>query len=431
MSYNSLLQEEFNISPDEEDLTEDRLFKIIDLDEAFRRNPNARILNNDSLGSKKLSSEYAKAIYTDCNSALDFVPSCQCGNLQGVSKEGLTCNLCGTQCSSQFVDALQQNLWIGIPDSMPPVMHPTWYQILANWSKVGRRHISILDIILNPEEEVPPDLLPYIKGRGFRYFYEHIDEILDMLFYQYPKTSKKANVKLFIDLRRHYRNVMFTRHLPILHSSLHPLKGNGGTLYYADACSKEILAAVIDLSAETFREHATIVSSKKSDKALFDIYTTIVNYYTSLVIYKLGKKTGLIRKHNFGSRIHFSFRTVVSPQKSPLPMDEVLLPWGIMVQSLKFPILNFLMHRQRYSMENAYGIFMNALTSYDKRVDDCMRQYIDEYPGGKIAIALGRNPTMAMGSIMLQYVRDYKRDPSDETIAFNACDVSPANIKEI
>ena len=74
-------------------------------------------------------------------------------------------------------------------------------------------------------------------------------------------------------------------------------------------------------------------------------------------------------------------------------MDEVLLPWGIMVQSLKFPILNFLMHRQRYSMENAYGIFMNALTSYDKRVDDCMRQYIDEYPGGKIAIALGRNPT--------------------------------------
>lgn len=36
--------------------------------------------------------------------------------------------------------------------------------------------------------------------------------------------------------------------------------------------------------------------------------------------------------------------------------------------------------------------------------------------------------TMAMGSIMLQYVRDYKRDPSDETIAFNACDVSPANI---
>ena len=84
MSYNSLLQEEFNISPDEEDLTEDRLLKIINLDEAFRCNPNARILNNDSLGSKKLASEYAKAIYTDCNSALDFVPSCQCGNLQGV-----------------------------------------------------------------------------------------------------------------------------------------------------------------------------------------------------------------------------------------------------------------------------------------------------------------------------------------------------------
>lgn len=392
MSTNTLLQEEFNILPDQEDLTEDRLFRIINLDEAFRLNPNARILNNDSLGSKKLAAEYAKAIFTDCNSALDFVPSCGCGNLQGASKEGLTCNLCGTQCSSQFVDTLQQNLWVGIPDSMPPVMHPAWYQILANWTKVGRRHISILDIILNPEEEVPKELELYIKGRGFKYFYEHIDEILDMLFYEYPKTAKKDNVKLFEDLRRHYQGAMFTRHLPILHSSLHPLKGNGGTLYYADACSKEILAAIIDLSAETFREHATIVSAKKSDKALFDIYSTLIRYYTSLVEKKLGTKTGLIRKHNFGSRIHFSFRTVVSPQQRPLPMDEVLLPWGIMVQSLKFPILNFLMHRQGYSMENAYGIFMNALTSYDKRVDQCMSQYISECPEGRLPIALGRNP---------------------------------------
>ena len=54
--------------------------------------------------------------------------------------------------------------------------------------------------------------------------------------------------------------------------------------------------------------------------------------------------------------------------------------------------------------------------------------YIDECPDHKGAIILGRNPTLAYGSIMLLYYTDFKRDPSDETIGINACIVSPANI---
>lgn len=416
--------------PDAEDMSELRMFTLIDLDKEFFNTPSAKIINHDTLVSKQLSQEYAEAIYSNCDVELGFVPTCKCGALRGVSKEGLTCHLCGTVCSSQFVNALSHQAWVGIPDSMAPVLHPVWYIVLSNWSAIGRRKISVIDIILNPEEEFPEELEKYFDKtkRGFQYFYDHADEILDALFYKYPKTAKKANVDMLIEFRKHYRHLMFTRHLPILHNSLHPLKGNGGTLYYADKSSKEILAAIIDLSAETFREHATSVNNRKSDKVVFDIYKTIIAYYLSLVTNKLGGKVGILRKHNFGSRIHFSFRTVVSPQGLPHPMDEVILPWSIMVQNLKWVILNYLQHRYYMSMSDALNVFMQALTKYDERVDKCIQTYIDECPDHKISILLGRNPTLAYGSIMLLYVRHYKKDPSDETIAINASICKPANI---
>lgn len=416
------------ISPDDEDMSELRMFTLIDLDKEFYNTPSAKILNNDTLVSKQLSKEYTDAIYSNCDAELGFVPTCECGALRGVSKEGLTCHLCGTVCSSHFVDTLSHQAWVGIPDSMAPVLHPIWYAVLSGWSTVGRKKISVIDIILNPEEEVPDELEKYIHGRGFWYFYQHADEILDMLFYQYPKTMKKPNINMLIEFRKHYRNVMFTRHLPILHNSLHPLKSNGGSLFYADKSSKEILAAIIDLSAETFREHATAVNVQRADRAVFDIYKKLIAYYQSLITNKLGRKVGILRKHNFGSRIHFSFRSVVSPQSMPYPMDEVILPWCIMVQNLKLVILNYLQHRYFLSMSDALSEFMRALTRYDERIDQCIQTYINECPDQKMAIILGRNPTLAYGSIMLLYVKTYKKDPSDETIAINAGICAPANI---
>ena len=419
--------------PEDEDMTTDRMLTLIDLDQAFIDSPDATVINDEQLSATSgVTSKYSKQIYNVVVAPSDFIPSCKCGRTRGIAKLGLICPYCGNPVSSQFVDNISQNMWIRIPDNMPPVLHPVWYLVLGNWTKVGKPKVSVLDVILDPRMTVPEDMAPYIKGRGFTYLYEHADEVLDMLLYEYPKTSKKPNVEMCKRFREFYRDVMFTRHLPILHNSLHPLKSNGGTLYYADASSKEILTAVINLNAEALREHTARVSTRKMDIALFNIYHSLVEdkegYYTSLINKKLGSKHGLLRKHDFGSRVHFSFRTVVSPQHQPYPMDEVLLPWGIMVQSLKLPILNFLMHRMHMNMSTAYTVFMNSLTKYDKRVDDCMTQFIQEYPGGRLCVLVGRNPTLAYGSIMQLFVREYKKDPSDETMAINACDCEPANI---
>ena len=36
----------------------------------------------------------------------------------------------------------------------------------------------------------------------------------------------------------------------------------------------------------------------------------------------------MLRKHCFGSRLHFTYRAVVKPQSTPMPLDELVMPWG-------------------------------------------------------------------------------------------------------
>jgi hypothetical protein len=70
---------------------------------------------------------------------------------------------------------------------------------------------------------------------------------------------------------------------------------------------------------------------------------------------------------------------------------------------------------------------MTALSKYDRVVDDIVKQIIYEFPDHKMPIAMGRNPTIAYGSIMKLYVKDFRKDPEDETMSINACIVSRPN----
>ena len=380
----------------DEDLSLVQTFDLIDLDQMFANSPDARIINNENLISQNLSKEYTDQIYQNTDTDLGFAPSCECGVIYGVMKEGLKCPKCGTECSSGFIDVLTHRTWLVIPPPMPPVLHPIWYMIMRNWTALGRRNESILDVILNPEAPVPADFVGYLREdetRGFQYLYNHADEVLDILINQYPRTAKKPMSQWMEPFRKKYQRLMFTRHLPILHNSLHPLKKNGSTMNYIDATSKDLLEAIINLSASIYRRHATSVNSRQRAKSLYDVYDKMIKYYSSLVKEKLGGKQALLRKHCYGSRVHHSFRSVVVPQTVPHPMDIVQLPWCTIVNGLKSVILNFLMHRFHKPFNEAIRIFFNALVKYDELVDKCLRMYIDECPDHKGAIILGRNPT--------------------------------------
>jgi hypothetical protein len=405
-----------------------RLITLLDLDELFDRTPNAKIVNNDTLVSDNLSKGFTDAVYSDCDGEIGFVPTCKCGAVRGVSKRGTICPLCGTECSSHFVDQLTHTAWIGIPSHLPPVLHPVWYMILKRWTGGQKKYESVVDILMNPTLEVPDQLVPYLPPeRSFRYFYEHFDELLHMMLHSYPVTARKPLAHSVEVFSRHYRKVAFCKHLPILHSSLHPLRRNTGTLYFAEKTSQSIIEAAIDLSAMTYSERATKMTPEVQNARLHGVYTSVIRYYQDLVKTKLGGKNALLRKHNFGTRIHWSIRAVIVPHDELRDLDEVVLPWGSTLNLLKLQILNFLMNRYHRTLEEALSIFMTALSKYDRVVDDIVKQIIYEFPDHKMPIAMGRNPTIAYGSIMKLYVKDFRKDPEDETMSINACIVSRPN----
>ena len=456
------MKQPWQITPEEEDaeMVPYRRLTLVSLDEVYANSPNARCVNSDTLLTKNLSENITNSIFSSCDGDLGFVPTCQCGATRGVSKAGLICPNCDTVCSSQFVDSLEHSSWINIPEEFPPVLHPTWYIILSEFAHLSSRKrgsggdtgkYNVIDAFLNPKLEsgksgivLSDELQVLLAGkRGFDYFAANPEEMLDIFMYKYKKNAKSDKLPMLEEFRREYGDprIMFTRKLPLLHNSLHPLTSDiGGTMKYMDKSSGKIMEAIIDLNNTLFK----LKSSKMSDspknqmsdavknKKLFDIYVKIIDYYKSLIDTdssgKIASKQGILRKHCYGSRLHFTYRAVVIPQCIPRPMDELVMPWGIMVTELKQVILNYLVHDYHMSVADAVDKYQRALAIYDADVDACITKYIQSTRKQKIPVIMGRNPTLTYGSLMLLYVKNYKKNPHDETIEVNACIVNPLNM---
>lgn len=427
----------WGIRPEEEDLECTQHLELVDLENIFRNNPDAIVINNDSLATDGLADNVVKAIYSNCDGELGFVPTCQCGYTRGVTRVGLTCSKCGTVCSSKFVNSLEHRVWIAFSEELPPVLHPIWYIILEGFTRVGKvKESSLINFLLDPWLEkstksatLPADFNIYFKGRGFDYFYENIDEIMDTILYKYPKTAKKKEKANSIkELYDKYKHLMFVRHVPILHSSLHPETSNKGSLKYIDSTSTNVLATATDLSVLVNSIHNKIIPHYRLHHKIYKIYKQITLYYELLLTKKLGAKPGLLRKHVYAARWNWTFRAVVHAQALPGALDEIIMPWGIMVIVLKLPILNFLQNRYGLHANEALDKWNRALAVYDEEVDKCIESFIAEAKDGRIPVIMGRNPTIAYGSIMLVYVKKYTKDPHDETIGINACIVKPLNM---
>ena len=447
----------WQMTPEEEDaeLVPHRKLKLVNLEQVYASSVGAKCINADTLMTKNLSEDITSAIFSNCDGDLGFVPTCQCGMTRGVSKAGLICPYCDTECSSQFVDSLEHSSWINIPEEFPPVLHPTWYMVLAEFAQLSSRKrgaeggmgkYNVIDVFLNPKLEsgnsgivVAEELQMLLAGkRGFSYFAKHPDEMLDIFMYGYKKNAKNKKLPELEAFRRQYQDVLFTRKLPLLHSSLHPLtSGVGGTMKYMDKSSGSIIEAIVDLNNALFKIRSSESKGKPmsdalKDKKLFSIYTKIIDYYDKLINTsngsKIASKQGILRKHCFGSRLHDTYRAVVIPQVTPMPLDELVMPWGIMVTVLKPNILNYLVNVRKMSVPDALDKYHQSLAVYDEVVDEAITSYIAATRKGKIPVIMGRNPTIAYGSLMLLYVKNYKKAPRDETISVNACIVNPLNM---
>jgi hypothetical protein len=409
-------------------------FKLFHYDEAFLNSPNRKVLEFEaSSAGVKHSIERTTQIFYDINTTLGFVASCDCGSYSGNYYAGSVCPKCGSIVQSQFAENMEHQLWLDIPQEFVPIPHPVFFKILKTWMGMvkspGKKRVklSVLDAIVDPEQDLPANVKTHIHGQGLTYFYNNFDDIMQFFLEVYPKTKKSADTKYIEFLYTNEREHLFLRKFPLLNPALTP-QGKEGRMRAIDKPSTHILTAITDLNNLKNSHRRTFVRSKYVDKMLWRVYENILQYTKDIIKEKLGQKFAHVRKHVMGTRIHCSSRTVISPIVVPHKGDEIHCPWEAAVNIYGLQLRNVMTNRKHpivdpvtgkitkraYTPAEAEIKYRQAQVMYDPDVHAMLETLMRE-AGGFFPVLMGRNPTLVHGGILYLKLAKIKTDINDRT----------------
>ena len=421
----------------QQEQTGNRILKLINLEEMFSKAPDPVVLNEYDFTAPGYAEVLNSKLFSKAG-PVAYVASCACGKLKEDYFRGRICPVCHTPVISDMEAEsghLLHRVWISAPDV--PLrkgetrdvydpnreiywMHPHIYRVLVKWLHYGRKsETNFLDDILNPYNKLHPDLAPFIKGRGFRYFYENFDKIMWTFCNEFKPTSKK-NPQLIWHFIQENRDKIFCRHLPVLASALHPIVSAdpnadpSKTRHFVDESSKYILEAANGLS---FLTHATWMPRKRDDvdEAVWQAYKSYIEYNEIIIATRLSRKKSLMRQHLFGARFHQSARAVIVPIVGQHDYDELHMPWTIMVNMLR-PMLTNRLLRRGYDINTIYERFHHAMFGFDVEIYQILNDLIKECPYKGIPVLFNRNPSLKRGSIQMLYITRVIPDVEDNSI---------------
>jgi len=380
---------------------------ILNLDEYFSQLDNPIIINKIPYTSNYMN-DIIKTI-ADSREDHSLIASCECKNLVGNFYEGLRCPKCNTIVKGSIESSAINDIWIEIPPEIKGVMNPQIYAILREWFKSGSSTYH-LDNIFDVTSPLKEEFKDHIKGRGFNYFYDNFEYIMNFFMYIFPKTanSKSKNhdiIKIFLEKNK---DKIWCTKLPLLSSILQPITSEGHSLKYVNKNIKTILSSIIDLIDIRVMKKTSPVTLHTLEKIMYDIYSKYLEYSTYTKVNKLAQKTGVMRQHIFGTRLHFTFRSVIVPIVEPHEGDELHIPWKIGINCLKYHIMNILINRRGYSMKDAYAKIIKAFNKYDFEIDQIIQLLIKECPYKGFPVAFNRNPSLNISAIQLLFITKVK-----------------------
>lgn len=399
--------------------------KILNLDSYFRSTDGDKIIINDLKFFSKLDNEKLNnSLMTVYNNAetLSIKPSCDCGKVVGVYMVGKLCSDCGTVCQESF-KKVKPLLWLKALTPELKFLNPTvWLMITTLFSKQSASKITIdylryfCDSRYNPEgkNELPSHVAQIYNFLGGVRTYENtMSKLVDILKFmlslsRYKDQEKQHNISQLITLITNNKDDIFTNYLPIVNKKLfvveNTTKGKFINLASSDiincvktwlkACSEENLSEKMKSSVT-----GTVISN------LARLYHT---YYNDYVV----KKEGMLRKHVYGARSHFTFRCVIVSISGQHNYDEVIAPWCVATSAFRPHILNKLVKRG-YSYKNASNILFRAVKKFNPEIYDILNELIEETPGKGIEILTQRNPSLFQGSMQKVYITKFNNNPSD------------------
>ncbi len=377
------------------------------------------ILNELKFYSEKERQDLIKQFLTEYSSdKISTLPQCECGALIGEYAIGQICDICNTVVENNSATEIEPIFWLKSPVGVAKLINPTILNMLREEFK--SKDFNIIDYLIYTKYEEPKKgnkIFDYIKtfniARGYNNFVENFYEILNILINlpNFGKHKKDGDNFLF-NLIRDNGDKIFSDYIPIPHKDLLVIEKVKNSSYMDK--TSQIAISAFNLMAgidKKMADKSIITRMDRTVKALI----MISSYYVEFYKLYLAPKEGILRHHIFSTRTHFSFRAVITSLTQSHRYDEIHIPWGVAIGTLRVHIMNKLL-KMKYDHNDAMGFINMCVNERHPLMEKILDELIEESPNKAIPCLFNRNPTLLMGSVQLLYITKIKKDLTDNTI---------------
>lgn len=373
--------------------------------------------------------------------SINIVPSCDCGAVKGGDYVGMRCTECRTVCMSAVERPLESTLWMKVPDGVEAFINPTVWIILSRRMIVSG--CNILEWLCDPfykyEGREPTELKKLNRAnvrRGMNYFYQNFDRIMSIYFcdgvpmHEYMEQVSAMNIvpsstsaNTLLRFNKTYDIVKFileNRHL--IFSKVLPMPSKVGFVVEANDSGvyvdKTISFALDALHTITSMNNTIVpLSITRRESRVTKAIRLLAEFYQKFATEVISTKPGVLRKHVFGIRLHFTARAVISSNSHNHDYDELQIPWSVAVQLLELHLTNKL-YKLGYTPRQVQQLLRESTLQYNPLLDQLFHELIAE-SGNGIPCVLQRNPTLARGSAQMLRITHVKPDIRDNTFGLS------------
>lgn len=401
--------------------------KHISLDAYFRSITSKKLILNDlSLFDQNHKEEFHNAMVKEYSGdTFNILPKCNCGKYKGEFYKGHKCEVCNGVVDEMSYDPV---IWAKAFTKDRWFINPMYFQMLNNL--LGKDIQYLVGITNEPRTKSNVSIAiartVLHNDRSYKNFLANIRNILIFIssLSQFRTVSKAESVRLLLEMWDNEHDILLSEYLPLINNVLFNVtKTNKGK--YLDTG----LASVYDVASMWMRvANDSVATELTLDKTTGKAVCAIGSMPEFYIRNYISGKPGIFRKHVYGCRSPFTFRTVITSRPGRHRHDEVIAPWAVLVTVMRPMILNRLMKvDNKLSYLEASNRIYRACKSYDSEIYKIGKDLIKEAQesnGRGLPVIIHRNPSLFLGSANLEYIIDFNTDPSVYTL-----EKSPLSIK--
>lgn len=391
---------------------------VLDLEREFHNSENTVILNDLPAETESDLARINNILITTYTSAtISAIPGCLCRYKVGAYKLGVVCPKCNTKVSYDIMD-VRARVWLRAPESVPGFINP---QIWAMTRTMLRKsNFDVLRWITDTSYRSgikEPAIVTKLKSdpnivRGYSHFVNNFISTVEYIlsYKQYYQSGRAAKEKVaeFIKFLEDNQDKIITGHMPIINRNLLVMEKTSRGIY-TNKILEDLLDGIYTIIG------ATDVSQKRMENRVAKTIAILSMFYQNLNKRMFTSKHSLFRKHVFGTRTNFSFRTVISNITGPHIYNQIHIPWMVGLVIFRPHLINILVRRYNYKLTDAVQLLLDSTYKYNKTLDEIFQYLIEAAGPLGICCTINRNPTISPSSILRVYISKVKTNVNDRT----------------